>query len=70
MENLRAEFPPLLESVGQSVSSEMMSFIAGEAPRNISRHDSYMHYYSDQLQRLVQERDGEVIERHHYRFGA
>ena len=68
MEQLRDELPALLQSVGETPSVEMNEFIVAAAPRNISRHVDYCHYYSDSLRDLVAERDAEVIARHGYKF--
>lgn len=70
MEELRDEFPRLLELVGQPLGPPLQAYMASAAPRNTSRHDGYARYYSDSLRDLVAERDAEVIERHEYRFGA
>jgi hypothetical protein len=68
MERLRSELPSMLESVGQPVSAAMRDFIEHEAPRNVSAHESYVHYYDNELRDLVAERDATTIERHGYRF--
>jgi hypothetical protein len=70
LEELRDEFLPMLESVGQSISDEMRVFVDKESPRNTSEHTQYTDYYSPALRDLVAERDAEVIARHGYRFGA
>lgn len=70
LEVLRDELLPMLESVGQSVSASMRSYVADESPRNSSGHTVYTEYYSNELRDLVAERDAEVINRHGYRFGA
>ena len=70
LEELRDELLPMLETVGQPLSSEMRSYIADESPANTSEHLAYTEYYSDALRDLVAERDDEVICRHGYRFGG
>jgi len=70
LEELRDELLPMLESVGQSVSDEMRSYVENESPRNTSEHTAYTDYYSEGLRDLVAERDAEVITRHGYRFGG
>ena len=69
MEDLRAELVPLLERLGHPLTDGFREFVAHEAPRNVSSHLSFAHYYSDSLRQLVRERDAEVIERHQYSFG-
>ena len=69
MEELRDKLPVMLAAAGQQLSVEMAEFIAAAAPRNTSRHDDYVHYYTDSLRDLVAERDAEVIARHGYQFG-
>jgi hypothetical protein len=70
LEELRDEFLPMLESVGQPVSDEMCRYVETESPSNTSTHTAYTEYYDDALRDLVAERDAEVIARHGYRFGA
>ncbi len=70
LEELRDDLLPMLESVGQSVSDEMRSYVENESPRNTSEHTAYTDYYSEGLRDLVAERDAEVITRHGYRFGG
>jgi hypothetical protein len=70
LEELRDDFLPMLESVGQSVSEEMRLYVAKESPMNTSTHTEYTEYYSEALRDLVAERDAEVITRHGYRFGG
>jgi len=70
LEELRDEFLPMLESLGQPVSAEMRRYVEDEAPRNTSTHTAYADYYSDTLRDLVAQRDAEVIARHGYRFGG
>jgi hypothetical protein len=70
MEDLRDEFPRMLESVGQPLGERMLEYLANAAPSNTSHHNGYAQYYSDSLRDLVAERDAEVIERHGYRFGT
>jgi hypothetical protein len=67
-EELRDDFLPMLDSVGQSASEEMRRYVETESPRNTSTHRAYTEYYDDTLRDLVAERDAEVIARHGYRF--
>ena len=70
LEELRDEFLPMLDFVGQPVSGEMRRYVEEESPRNISTHTDYTEYYSDALRDLVAQRDAEVIARHGYVFGG
>jgi hypothetical protein len=68
MEHLRQDFPALIESAGVRPSSGMLSFLAGELPRNASQHGPYQGYYSTALRDLVAARDASVIQVHGYAF--
>ncbi len=68
-ENLRSDLSAFLERFDGLLTPPLRDFIAGEAPRNASRHRDYREYYDDELVALVAERDRAVIERCAYRFG-
>jgi hypothetical protein len=68
LELLRDELVPMLESVGQPVSTALRRYVEDEAPTNTSTHAAYADYYGAALRDLVAERDADVIARHGYRF--
>jgi hypothetical protein len=70
MEEMRDDFVPMLEQVGQEPSNELRTYVKEALPRNISQHDRYTSYYSDALRDLVAQRDEEIISRHKYLFGG
>ena len=70
LEHIRDELLPMLESVGQPLSSELRRYVEFESPKNTSTHAGYAEYFSPALRDLVARRDAEVIKRHGYVFGA
>jgi hypothetical protein len=68
-EDLRTKLLEYLESVGHRVSNAMNDFVRDATARNTSEHGPYIDYYSDELRRLVAEKDRLIIARHAYQFG-
>ena len=68
IERFPEDFPALLEGVGQAVTPAMRAFIAGEKPRNTSKHDDFRRYYGEILRDLVAEKDADIIRAHGYTF--
>jgi hypothetical protein len=69
MEQARTELLSMLTSVGQPLSPEAHRDLLAREPSNVSTHSAYTTYYDGSLRDLVADRDGELIERHGYRFG-
>jgi hypothetical protein len=70
MEDLRTEFPRLLERIGVDASDALLRFVATAPATNVSVHGAYADYYDAGLRDLVSRRDRFVIERFGYRFAA
>ena len=68
MEQLRIEMPPLLESVGDPVTSALRDYMNSAPALNTSEHAPHRQLYDAELAQLVAERDRLVIERHGYSF--
>lgn len=68
MEQMRTEFPKLVESCGLEVGAEARRAFESEPAANRADHRPYAEYYSPALRGLVEERDAAVIDRHAYRF--
>lgn len=69
LESLRDCLPAMLEDAGEPVSDVLRRALRDSPARNVSRHGPYADYYDAELRRLVETRDGTVIERFSYRFG-
>jgi hypothetical protein len=69
-EDLRVRLLEYLETVGHRVTHAMNDFVMDRAALNTSEHGPYMDYYSQELRDLVAEKDGAIIARHGYQFGA
>ena len=70
MEDMRMEFPLLLERVGEKPSDGLRRFFATAPATNVSSHGVYTDYYDAGLADLVARRDRSVIERFGYLFTA
>jgi hypothetical protein len=68
MERLAEDLPGLLEGAGETMTPAMRAFIAGESPRNTSKHAEFHQYYGSGLRDLVAERDADIIHAHGYAF--
>lgn len=69
-ENLRQDLLDVFERLDIAVSAPMHDFILKANARNTSRHGDWRSYYDTALTQAVAERDGSVIERFGYHFGA
>lgn len=69
MERMRDELVSIFIAAGQPVSGLLRTYLQGAPASNTSDHAHYAGYYSDDLARLVAERDASIIERYGYEFG-
>lgn len=70
MERMRDELVSIFIAAGQPVSGPLRAYLQDAPARNTSDHAPYAEYYSDDLARLVAERDASIIERYGYKFGS
>jgi hypothetical protein len=69
MEEMCEELPRIIAAVGERISEAGVSYLADAPALNRSAHRPYAAYYDNALQRLIAERDADVIEEHAYCFG-
>ena len=69
MEHVRVELPRMLAAVGQPLVDGVRQQLLSRERLNVSRHAGYTQYYDATSRDLVARHDGELIERHGYRFG-
>lgn len=69
VEHLRADLLQMLAAVGQPITAAMRDYVDRPDPIPPDSHD-YTRLYSDSLRDLVAERDGAIIAKYNYRFGA
>lgn len=69
MEEMREQLLPLVAATGETISDAAASHLAAAPALNTSVHPPYADYCGEELRDLVADRDGELIERHGYRFG-
>lgn len=67
-ENLIEDFIRIMGDLGVDQADEMRAQFASIGRTNTSNHSHYSHYYSDELKRLVAEKDGSLVKRYNYRF--
>jgi len=69
-ENLRTEALRLFEETGTPITSAITAFLAEAKPLNTSpRPKSYVGGYGQDLEQLVGQKDGDLIDRFGYQFG-
>jgi hypothetical protein len=69
MERMRQELPPILSSLGATITRAAANDFAAAPATNTSAHRRYSDYYGSELRDLVSERDGEIIADYSYRYG-
>lgn len=69
MERMRSELAGTLRALGVTMGSEAEGHLQSAPASNVSRHGHYADFYTPALRRLVEERDGQLIASHCYRFG-
>lgn len=68
MESLREDLLDALPACGRELSREEQQFIEQQPPTNTTRHGPHQDYYSDELRKLIADKDRAVIERFGYSF--
>jgi len=68
MNNLRNDLLDFFKHIGVVVTQNMREFILTAQATNVSHHEHYSKYYTDDLKNSVQEKDACVIEKFGFEF--
>ncbi len=68
LDSLRDDFYSYLNKTNYPLTSRIHTEIFSAPKRNTSKHQHYSSYYSDELRKLVEEKDAEIVNRFQFEF--
>jgi hypothetical protein len=67
-ENLEEDFLDIMHNLAVDQTQSIHDELSKRERKNVSNHSHYSHYYDVSLQRLVAEKDGQLIDYFNYKF--